>query len=224
MQKFEMIIHGGHLLLSETNRLWVLDTGAPTSFGSHKHLEICGLVHPLEEKYMGLDASQLSRNLNLEVTGLIGGDILGQYDTHWDCRQEAISFTRDEIIPKGNLINLGFVMGIPTVSVKISDEVQTWFFDTGANICYVCDQPTSWDRPISQHEDFYPGYGSFQTEVFDAEICLQNFSKIVKCGILPEILGLSLSIGGCEGILGIGEMLDSDFYYSPRNRKLFLND
>lgn len=223
MQEFEMIKEGGHLLLSDMKNLWVLDTGSPNSFGELDAIKICGNIHSVSKSYMGLDAKKLSDSLQFEVAGLIGGDILSDYDTHWDCMGGIIRFSHEEIIPAGDYIDLDFFMGIPTVSVKLLNETQTWFFDTGANICYVTEQPDDWVDPVGEYEDFYPGYGKFQTEIFQAEICIKNFLRVVSCGVLPELLGLSLSLGGCNGILGMSELLETDLYYSPRNRKLLIN-
>jgi len=56
MQTFKVIKKEGHLLLSEMDRLWVLDTGAPNSFGDHDELSIEGLSHIIPNNYLGLDA------------------------------------------------------------------------------------------------------------------------------------------------------------------------
>ena len=220
MQTFKVIKKEGHLLLSEMDRLWVLDTGAPNSFGDHDELSIEGLSHIIPNNYLGLDAEQLSQNLKFKITGLIGGDILNNYNTAWDCKECEITFMDEDNYPNGISIPIELFMGIPTLTVEVNNSKQKWFFDTGANICYVTEKPENWTTPVDTHDDFYPGFGNFQTEVHETQVQFHDTPKQVKCGVLPELLGLSLSLGGCTGILGINEFLDSSFYYSPRTGKI----
>ena len=84
-----------------------------------------------------------------------------------------------------------------------------------------------------QYDDFYPGYGGFSTEVYEDEITLEAFGSesdseeahrvTTKFGVLPEMLGMSLAIGGCNGILGLKALNNQSFLYAPRRNKLILN-
>ena len=223
MSSFELIKKNGHLIMVEGDNLWVLDTGSPASFGTIETINIDGQTYSISESYMGLACETLSENLGYTVSGLIGGDILSNYDTAWDCKSGKIIFSDEQLEPSGEEINIAFSVGIPTLTVLIEGSEQNWFFDTGANISYLVEQPTAWKNPIRTYEDFYPGFGKFSTEVYETEISLANFNLKVHCGILPQLLGLSLSIGGCTGIFGINEFLNSKFYYLPRAKRLYVD-
>jgi len=209
--------------MSESGNCWVLDTGSPASFGAIKKINIDGQSYSISESYMGLDPEILSKNLGYTVSGLIGGDILNNYDSAWDCKNGKIIFSNEQLEPSGTEVSIGFSVGIPTLRLVLEGSEQNWFFDTGANISYLVEQPTIWKNPIRSYEDFYPGFGKFSTEVYETEISLANFNLKVQCGILPQLLGLSLSIGGCTGIFGINELLNSKFYYLPRVKRLYLD-
>ena len=114
-------------------------------------------------------------------------------------------------------------MGVPTLTLNMSGEEQTWFFDTGAVISYSAKHSDSWGDPIDSFEDFYPGFGKFSTDVFDVEIRLMGKSQTIKCGVLPVLLGMSLAMGGCSGILGLQSLDLGSFVYAPRRQKLIKN-
>ena len=105
-------------------------------------------------------------------------------------------------------------------------------FDTGAVISYVTEQIEEWESPVDQYDDFYPGYGDFSTEVFEDEITLDALEgegdlkalrMKIKCGVLPSMLGMSLAIADCSGILGLSALNHQSFFYAPRRKKLILN-
>ena len=52
-----------HLVLDADQGLWILDTGAPTSFGSPDTLEINKKTYEIESNYMGFDNTKLSEAL-----------------------------------------------------------------------------------------------------------------------------------------------------------------
>ena len=212
-----------HLILDVDEGLWVLDTGAPVSFGSVAKLEIHDQCYDITSNYMGFDNEKLSETLGENIEGLIGGDILNNYDSYWDLSLNRISFSTENMENRGNAISLGFFMGIPTLKVNLRGRSCNWFFDTGAVISYVAEQIEEWEAPVDKHDDFYPGYGNFSTEVFEDEITLGALSMKIKCGVLPGLLGMSLAIGDCRGILGLSALNQQSFLYAPRRKKLILN-
>jgi hypothetical protein len=212
-----------HLVLDADQGLWVLDTGAPASFGSPETLEINKKTYEIQSNYMGFDNTKLSEALGASVEGLIGGDILNEYDSYWDLSTNRISFSLEHLESEGIPISLEFFMGIPTLKVVLRGISYNWFFDTGAVVSYVTEQLDEWETPVDQYDDFYPGYGNFSTEIFEDEITLETLNLKIKCGVLPGLLGMSLGVGGCAGILGLGAINKRSFLYAPRRNKLILN-
>ena len=172
---------------------------------------------------MGFDNQKLSEALGENVEGLLGGDILNEYDSYWDFSTNRISFSLENLESEGIPISLEFFMGIPTLKVVLRGVSYNWFFDTGAVVSYVTEQLDEWETPVDQYDDFYPGYGNFSTEIFEDEITLETLILKIKCGVLPSLLGMSLGVGGCAGILGLGAINKRSFLYAPRRKKLILN-
>lgn len=221
-----------HLILEIDQGMWLLDTGAPESFGSIDKLEIDNQSYGIASDYMGFDNEKISEALGENIVGLIGGDILNNYDSYWDLSLNRISFSKESIEYEGNPIALDFFMGIPTLKVNLRGATYKWFFDTGAVISYVTEQIEEWESPVDQYDDFYPGYGDFSTEVFEDEITLDALEgegdlkalrMKIKCGVLPSMLGMSLAIADCSGILGLSALNHQSFLYAPRRKKLILN-
>ena len=62
-----------HLVLDVDEGLWILDTGAPSSFGAVPKLEVNNQIHEIEPNYMGFDNQSLCEAIGESVEGLIGG-------------------------------------------------------------------------------------------------------------------------------------------------------
>ena len=217
----------------------MLDTGAPASFGSVAKLEIHDKCYDITSNYMGFDNEKLGEALGENIEGLIGGDIRNNYDSYWNnydsywnLSLNRISFSTEHMQNRGNTMSLDFFMGIPTLKVNLRGATYKWFFDTGAVISYVTEQLEQWESPVDQYDDFYPGYGDFSTEVFEDEITLDTLEvegdlkalcMKIKCGVLPSMLGMSLAIADCSGILGLSALNYQSFLYVPRRKKLILN-
>jgi len=223
MSSYEIGKIKDHLTLVDGPERWILDTGSPASFGTKSELYLSGDRYSISPSYMGFGSEKLSEALGEEVTGLIGGDILGRYDTEWNLVDGILQVSKSETHASGIEIPLGSFMGVPTLAVRVNGEMQKWFFDTGAVISYAAKQSDSWGAPTDSFDDFYPGFGKFSTDVFDVEISLFGKPETIKCGVLPGLLGMSLGMGGCSGILGLQALGLGSFVYAPRRKKLILN-
>ena len=162
----------------------MLDTGAPASFGSVAKLEIHDKCYDITSNYMGFDNEKLGEALGENIEGLIGGDILNNYDSYWNLSLNRISFSTENMQNRGNTISLDFFMGIPTLKVNLLGRSYHWFFDTGSVISYVAEQIEEWETSVDKYDDFYPGYGNFSTDVFEHEITLGALNMKIKCGVL----------------------------------------
>ena len=95
------------------------------------------------------------------------------------------------------------------------------FFDTGAQISYFQDEEVMGAFPnAGTMEDFYPGFGRFQTDTRNVDLLFGGEAFTLRCGTLPGLLGMSLVIGGASGILGNIVLQDRVVGYFPRRKKL----
>jgi hypothetical protein len=211
----------GHLFVEFAEDDWLLDTGAPTSFGS-THFRIDGRDFPVPSNYMGLTAAQLTGYVDHLTAGIIGADILNEFDILIDMKHERVSFSSEPIVLEGETIKTDEFMGIPIILAKISGAERRMFFDTGAQISYFQDDSLDTFPASGTITDFFPGMGQFQTNTYRVNATLGNLRYDLCCGSLPLLLGMTLMMADTEGIIGNEILHDRIAGYFPRRKQLVL--
>ena len=211
-----------HLFVSINGNDWLIDTGAPSSFGDIQELEIHGKQFSISDDYSGLTATKLSEHLDHQTIGLIGTDILNTFNILFDVAGKKISFTLEKIKLNGEELPITQVMGIPIVTAVISGAEKAMFLDTGAQISYLQNEALSTYPAAGTMEDFYPGIGAFQTDTYLVDVNLGNQELNLRCGILPELLGMTLMMAGTEGIIGNELFIDRLVGYFPQDKCIIL--
>jgi hypothetical protein len=222
MYTYILIFENKHLFIEIEDKKWLLDTGAPTSFGNDKSFKFGGEEFSLTENYMGLSTEKLSEYLNIECHGLLGADILSNFDLVFGISKRTLSVSSEELPLEGQCLPLTDFMGIPIITVQIDGKQYQMFFDTGAQISYLQDPVITQFIQLDTLTDFYPGFGQFETKTYDVEMKLGDLVLNSQCGTLPELLGMTLAMGGTQGILGNQLLLDRLVGYFPRRNLLCL--
>jgi hypothetical protein len=151
---------------------------------------------------MGLTASKLSEHLGMQVTTLLGTDVLSRYKILLDYRNFQVSFSKYEIPFEGTEIGISNFMGIPIIELEVNSQPLKFFLDTGAKLSYLSEDFTSGYSSVGTEEDFYPGVGQFETECFEIQTRLGSNDFSVRYGNLPFMLQMTLMLGGTDGIIG----------------------
>jgi len=210
----------GHLFVPLSGHDWLLDTGAPTSFGTIDSLAIGGEVFRVESSYMGLDAKVLSGFVGHETTGIIGTDIINEFYVLLDVSNGEVTFSKDKIDLNGEIVQLQEFMGIPIIDAEIDGEDRKMFFDTGAQLSYWQDDSLDTYQSSGVVTDFYPGFGEFETETYMVDTQIGAMQHKLLYGSLPDLLGMTLMMAGTEGIIG-NRVLDNRIVgYFPKHKKL----
>ena len=222
MSLLPLRFRGGHLFLEVDGGLWVVDTGAPASFGAVPSVRIAGHTAPVRNSFFGLDASTLSRYVGVQCSGLLGADVLGELDIVFDVPDETASISTGALVHDGSTVALEEVMGLPIVSVASQGVSHRMFFDTGAKISYYQDESLSEYPSAGPITDFYPGVGQFQTETHLVDLTIGGMSFALRCGSLPGPLAATLMIAGVNGIVGNEILTAQPRAYFPRRHLLVL--
>lgn len=194
------IINGHAVIQSGTDRI-LIDTGSPQSIHSRAMLSFMGQNFPCSTNYMGLTSDKLSEMLGSPVTTLMGMDILSQFKVLFHYQDGYIAFSKEAIPMKGYFIPFTRVMGIPVIELDVLGEKLKFFLDSGAKLSYLAPAYTAGLNPQDQDTDFYPGYGTFQTSVYELDATLVDPFP-VRFGNLPPQLSALLSMGNVQGIIG----------------------
>ena len=206
----------------DSGRIWLLDTGAPTSFGM-RSVNIGGRDFELQMDYMGMSAEKLSEYVGVECSGLLGMDILGEFDHLWDLREGVWEVSEHTESCNGVTVELDEFMSIPICSAEVNGVKRRLFFDTGAKISYLVPQLTEGSTSVGEERDFYPGFGEFMTQVYEMPLKMGGTDRLMSFGVLPPLLGPTLSMAGVEGILGNEILSGRKILFSPRKKTLCIN-
>jgi len=202
MYRYPLNFSEEHLFVELESGKWLYDTGAPNSFSNERTLLFADREFVLEDNYMGLTTQHLSGYVGMPCQGLLGADVLTRFDHVIDLSNAELNVSSGELPYQGKCIHTSDFMGIPIVPVQIGGNRFRMFFDTGAKISYFQHALIESFPFAGEMTDFYPGFGSFQTEVHQLEIVLGNEHIGLQCGKLPGVLESALSLAGVDGILG----------------------
>ncbi len=207
----------GHLFVELEGKPWLLDTGSPVSFGEGDRVVLAGREFPLEEEgFLGLTVSSLAEFTGVACAGLLGGDVLGEFDHLVDVPGGRHVVSAEELDAPGTDLPLDEMMGVPIVPVTVAGRECGAFFDTGAQLSYWQGDGLESFPAQGSVEDFYPGVGRFTTETYRVEFRLGGLPFSLRCGRLPGLLGATLLVAGVEAIVGNEVLRDRPVAWFPR--------
>lgn len=222
MQSFPLTWVSGHPFATIEGHVWLVDTGAPASFGKSRTLSIENRDIHLPDNYMGLTANMLTSFVGHSTAGIIGADILGIFDILFDTQKGHISFSDARLELDGNVIETEDFMGIPVILADIGGITRRMFFDSGAQLSYFQDDSLAAFPADGTITDFYPGFGQFQTDVHLLEATIGKSRHTLRCGSLPALLGMTLMMADTEGIIGNELLQNRAAGFFPRRRQLVI--
>ena len=221
MSTFPLHFLKGHLFLETGDAKWLIDTGAPTSFGSRSELALAGKHFRLGNDYHGHTVADLSPHVGA-CAGLLGNDVLGQFDMLLDVPNRTVELSVEELRHPGQSVKLDEFMGIPIVTTRIRGADYRMFFDTGAQLSYLQLVSLSDFPPAGVITDFYLEFGTFETETHIVDIQLGEIDFSLRCGTLPVSLRDRFMMTGTADIVGNEIVRTRQVGYFPRRRLLVL--
>ena len=222
MNTLPLQLRDGHLFVELGGELWLLDTGAPTSFGTSCSLSFAGEQFSLGTSYLGLTAATLSQFVGVPCAGLLGADVLGRFDHIFDTAGGRLTVSTGELPQSGQNVPLDEFMGIPIVNARVGHSDYRMFFDTGAQISYFQGDSLTECPSAGSVTDFYPGVGQFQTDTHELPVSLGGVAFTLRCGTLPGLLGMTLMMADTQGIVGNAILSNRTVGYFPRRRVMLL--
>jgi hypothetical protein len=89
-QSFPLKLQNGHLFTGISDQTFLLDTDAPTRFGTDSSVTLRVRIFNLPSTYRGLSASSLSNLVQNLITGIPDVDIVNQgvHPLLWDAMQK----------------------------------------------------------------------------------------------------------------------------------------
>lgn len=152
--------------------------------------------------YLGLTIEKLTELLGMEITTLLGCDIISEYKVLFDYKNRSVIFSDKKNEIEGSEISLTLQMGVPLIKLMIENKMLNFYLDTGAKISYLKEEITENFEKKEVFKDFHPIVGKFETATYDIITTIGDINFNVKYGNLPEALRLTFMIGGTDGIIG----------------------
>ncbi len=217
-----IVFRNNHLYVRIDGALWVYDTGADTSFGNQA-TSLLGPKEPVPELYAGqFSAADISGFLGETVAGIIGADHINRYDHIIDLQSNQLTISDGDLTSPGCVQPLEFFMGVPILKAQIGGETHNLFFDTGAQISYFQGEAPAGATEAGTLEDFFPMIGTFSTATKLIAVGLQGLHPTLRCGQLPGLMGMALSMADVSGIVGNEVMRGRVTAFYPRRHQPLL--
>lgn len=215
----------GHIVLKANANSLLIDTGAPSSVGNSSPLDFAGRTHDVSPNYMGVTPESLScHSVGTTINGLVGADILNQYDILFDSSRHRITLSEEELPTDDDFLPLDAFMGIPIIETVVAGETVRMFFDTGAKLSYLNPDLSAKFPSAGEERDFYPGVGDFTTHTHTVPIGIGGREITLRVGILPELLQATLMMADTGGILGTALLDAYTVLFAPRRRIMSLQE
>ncbi len=200
MANYLFQLHHGHIIVNVEGRPYLLDSGAPFSVG-YEAMHIGGQCFPVEFSYMGVTASYLSEHIGVPIEGMIGADVLREFNVSVFTAERMVQFHHQP--PSGDIVLPVHERGeLPVINIKVNGRVRRMFFDTGAPICYLLPDALLGTVPEGRHEDFYPLLGNFLTPIYSLPVELGGHRRQFRFGEVPEELRAMLQSADVAGMIG----------------------
>lgn len=217
-----LVFRNNHILVELDGALWVYDTGADSSFGN-RSTGLLGQKEDIAELYAGqFSAEDISGFLGETVAGIIGADIINRYDHIIDLKANRLTVSDGDLTSEGFVQPLELFMGVPILKANFGGAPHSLFFDTGAQISYFQGTAPADAVEAEDLEDFFPTIGPFRTHTKYIKVGLNGLSHTLRCGKLPGMMGMALSMANVSGILGNEVMRGRVTAFYPRRQQVVL--
>jgi hypothetical protein len=203
-KKFSLDLFEGHPIIKDGDNTILIDTGNPSTIHDNNQLFFCGKGYDVATSHMGLTIQKLSKMLGKNITTLLGADVLKDFKILFNYQSKEIFFCDDNdvIAESFNQLPVHFFMGIPIVEIGVTGQSLYCFMDSGAKLSYIDSNITAQYPTIGIEQDFYPGYGMFETNAYIVDTSIGNSSISIRYGNLPFLLQMALMMANTQGIIG----------------------
>lgn len=221
-----LVFRKNHLYVKIAEELWVYDTGCQISFGDSRPTPLSNspIVREIQVCDKTANAEIISGYLGVKIAGLIGTDILNQFNHLIDLRPGKMELQCGTELtpPAGRKQPLHLQNQAPAIEATVDGKPGKYIFDTGAQLSYLTEKPPTDRVPCTPTDDFWIPIGEFPTETYHAPISLKGYTPTIRLGYPPEKLQKFLSAIAADGIIGNELLIGRLTGYFPQSNSLIL--
>lgn len=188
----------------ENNAHYLVDTGSPFSINVG-HSTASTLINTLVPNLL----QDVSTELDLEITGLIGTDLLTQDRWHIDPTGFMSRMSDEDHLYDYREYPITTFMSLPVVNVRIGERVFTMILDTCSSLTYLRKELLT-GEPAEPKTDLHPLIGRYTVASFKNNVSAFNLTKSLDVSEVPRdvTVGLPKSI---DGLLGFDFLCDDEW-------------
>lgn len=221
-----LVFRKNHLFVEIARELWVYDTGCQISFGNSQPTPLSNspIVREIPVCDKTANAEIISGYLGVKIAGLIGTDILNQFNHLIDLRPGKMELQcgTELTAPSGLKQDIQLLQQTPVIQASVDGKKGNYVFDTGAQLSYLTGEPPTDRAPCTPTDDFWIPIGEFHTETYYAPISLKGYTPTIRFGYPPEKLQKFLSAIPVDGIIGNELLIGRLTGYFPQSNSLIL--
>ncbi len=201
--EYDIILSRDHILIESVDGILLVDTGSPMSFHENGLIYLGGEEFPVPDSLMGVDSSYIAEKVGVNVSGLLGMDIISRLGMKIDIPGGKLSFnpSTDGMTRLPSRMGRGYM----SMEMVMAGKSANVILDTGAPTSYVSVSFTEGLNPIGQVTDFNPLIpgDTFETPIFEFPASFAGNDFTMKAGHLPGSLQMMLSVIGVDGVVGM---------------------
>lgn len=219
---YPLHLNHGHLFIEIDGGDWLVDTGSPTSFGDGGAVALCGQPHHVATGYGPVTIDWVREMVGCKCAGLLGGDILNNYDFVFDLAGGSLLVTEEDLEATGVAVPLEGVMGVPIITVGVGSHSMRMALDTGAQHSYL-QHPAIEEYPKGEIvEDFAIGEGTFQLQLHAVPIRLGGVELTLPMGTRIDGSVAAITAFGLHGVVGLDLFKGRVVTYCPRRSTVYI--
>jgi hypothetical protein len=237
---YYMMVHDGCPVVSLDGERWLIDIGCPVTINDRRDVDLFGTFVQPKNNFMGVSLREISRQIDTRIDGIAGCDALTDKLLYISFQDSVFAVARpmriDDLIQKlsselGKRIDPRIITngcfettngGAPIVNVRIEGKPYRLAIDTGAKISYINSDVTIGLPSSGTESDYHPGFGKFQTELYDTNVAIQGTRINVKFGNLPAALQRLATFEDIDGFLGSDLFAQFDVVLDMRMQSFYL--
>lgn len=212
MKEFSLEFIRNHAIINNGLDVILLDTGSPSTFFRRDEFRFLYKTYKANRNINPFNISLLnkvSKELGMDITTIMGNDILSSYNVLFDYKNERVGFSEKKIKLDGIRDSITQILNVPVVKLELGGEELSFFLDTGTHISYISEEFTQGLEPVEEGiKAFHPEYGNFETSMFCQTAKFHGLEFKACFGNLPERGNVLFSsrfgslLGNVKGIIG----------------------
>ena len=223
-EEYEIEIVDNHIIAKMRDKRVLIDTGAPQSIADERPFLLLGDRYEFPQTYNGIGTRELSNFVGTEIHAMLGGDVLSEIYFVIDWQELKMQVSTDSIQFTGSTIPVRLIMNVPLIKLEINQNMVPVFLDTSAKLSYLNSMITNNHERTGVESDFYPGFGQFETSLYNVEVGLGDRRTNIRFGNLPQGLEGALNDAGANGILGNDIFEHFTIYFDMPNRRIVIEE